>query len=121
MNKKWARYALERYALLKKWREFAKAIAKACIDLLGNDCLEVYVVGGAAENRLTVLSDIDVVVVAGNPLLKNIDTVIAIKRRAEQYGLPLEAPIDLKILTRKEFQELLEKGIYKKIVKIEKT
>ena len=116
---KWAKYALERYSLLKKWRNFATAIAKACKDLLDKACLEVHVVGGAAENRLTVLSDIDIVIVVSDPTLKNIESILAIKRKAEQLGLPTEAPIDIKILTPKEFQELLEKGIYRKTIKIE--
>ena len=118
LNGKWARYALERYSLLKKWRDFATAIAKACTDLLDKNCLGVYVVGGAAEDRLTVLSDIDIVITVDRPSFKNIDTILAIKRKAEQLGLPPEAPIDLKVMTQKEFQELTEKGIYRKTIKI---
>ncbi|MEM4971822.1 MAG: nucleotidyltransferase domain-containing protein [Sulfolobales archaeon] len=120
LNEKWARFALERYSLLRRWRDFARAIARACMDLLDRDCLEVHVVGGAAENRLTVLSDIDIVIVTDNPSLKNIDTIIAIKKIAEQHGLPAEAPIDLKILTPEEFQELIRRKIYRETIKIEK-
>lgn len=116
MNEHWARYALERYSLLKKWRELASIVAKACREVLGK--CEVYVVGGAAENRLTVLSDIDVIAVVEDQSLKTIETIINVKRRAEELGLPQDAPIDLKILTPQELQDLVEKGIYKKIVKV---
>jgi predicted nucleotidyltransferase len=118
LNGRWARYAVERYMLLKRWRKLATIIAKACEDVLGKDCQGVYVVGGAAENRLTVLSDIDVVVIVDKMVFKNVDTIIAIKRRAEQLGLPVEAPIDLKILTREELRKLVEKGIYKRMESI---
>ena len=116
-NGRWARYALERYSLLKRWRELAAIIARACREVAG-DC-EVYVVGGAVEDRLTVLSDIDVVAMVEDPALRTIDVVIAVKRRAEELGLPEDAPIDLKIFTPQGFQELLERGVYKKAVRIE--
>lgn len=115
----WARYALERYAMLRRWRDLASIIARACLEVLGNECLEVHVVGGAAEDRLTVLSDIDIVIVTGNPDTKTLDTILAVKRKAEELGLPVEAPIDLKILTPEEFRELLEKGVFRKTEKIE--
>nr|WP_287069929.1 nucleotidyltransferase domain-containing protein [Pyrobaculum sp.] len=97
LNGRWARYALERFSLLKRWRELAAIIARACREVAG-DC-EVYVVGGAVEDRLTVLSDIDVVAMVEDPALRTIDVVIAVKRRAEELGLPEGAPIDLKIFT----------------------
>ena len=34
-----------------------------------------------------------------DPALRTIDVVIAVKRRAEELGLPEDAPIDLKIFT----------------------
>ncbi|WP_333638883.1 DNA polymerase III subunit beta [Pyrobaculum aerophilum] len=108
---------MERYSLLKRWRELAAITARACREVAG-DC-EVYVVGGAVEDRLTVLSDIDVVAMVEDPALRTIDVVIAVKRRAEELGLPEDAPIDLKIFTPQGFQELLERGVYKKAVRIE--
>jgi len=54
----WARYVLERYLKLKRWMDYVDVIVKDCRDVLGDGCLHVYVVGGAAEDRLTVLSDI---------------------------------------------------------------
>jgi len=118
LRNSWARYALKRYTLLRKWRELAKVVAKACKEVLGRECINVYVVGGAAEDRLTVLSDIDIAIIVGDPELKNIETIVTIKRKSEELGIPTEAPIDIKILTKDEFKELTEKGIYRKAVKI---
>ena len=118
MRNSWAKYALERYSLLKKWRELAEIVMRACKDVLGKECSAVYVVGGAAEDRLTVLSDIDVVVVVGNSKLKTLEMIISIKRRSEELGVPMEVPIDIKILTKDEFRELIKKGTYRRVVKI---
>ncbi len=118
MKENWAKYALKRYMLLKNWKKHATIIAKACKETLGEKCLQVYVVGGAAENRLTVLSDIDIVITVNDNSLKTIETILAIKRKAREIGLPDEAPIDLKILTPNEFNKLVNKGIYKKTIKI---
>jgi len=71
-----------------------------------------------AENRLIVLSGIDTVITVNDVSLKNIETVLAIKRKAREIGLPDGAPIDLKILTPNEFNKLVSKSIYRKIIKI---
>jgi predicted nucleotidyltransferase len=114
----WAKFALERYRRLKMWRLFATIIAKACKEVLGDSCETIYVVGGAAEDRLTVLSDIDIVAVVREALLKGLDTILLIKRKAEELGLPDDVPIDLKVMTIEDFQDLLHKGIYKKAVEV---
>ena len=51
----WVRYRFEH---LKRWRDYALKVAKAARDVLGD--VRVYVVGGVAEGRTTVLSDIDI-------------------------------------------------------------
>ncbi|MCE4611420.1 MAG: nucleotidyltransferase domain-containing protein [Desulfurococcales archaeon] len=120
MRRGWAKYAVERLAMLRRWRELAFIVAGACREVLGDGCMEVYVVGGAAEGRLTVLSDIDVVVIARDPPRgpELLDLVERVMVRAFEKGLPDDAPIDLKIMGRREFEEL--KGrIYRKTVKIE--
>ncbi|GAB6148820.1 nucleotidyltransferase domain-containing protein [Stetteria hydrogenophila] len=114
----WARHALERYSILKNWRRHVGFITEACKDVLGNECLHVYVVGGVAEGRITVLSDIDVVITVNDPGLKSIDTVLSVKRRARELGLEDDVPIDLKILEEKEFQELVKRGVYRRVVKL---
>jgi hypothetical protein len=54
----WVKYHLN---YLRVWRDAAKSIARATRSIEPD--VEVYVIGGAAEDRLTVLSDIDVVLV----------------------------------------------------------
>ena len=74
-------------------------------------------VGGAAEDRLTVLSDIDVIVVIDDPSYKSLENIIAIKRRAEELGLPVDIPLDVKLSTE-EFKGLIGKGVYKKVIEL---
>ncbi len=114
----WARYAIERYSKLKKWRIYAEIVARACREVLGSKCLHVYVVGGAAEDRLTVLSDIDIVIIVPEQKLANLDNIIAIKKKAHEQGLDDEIPIDIKITTEEEFRKLIEKGIYRRTILI---
>ena len=93
-------------------------MARAAKNILGDKLESIYIVGGVAEDRITVYSDIDIVIVVRDPGLKSLDTILDIMAEAGRLGLPLEAPIDLKIITMEEFRENLEK-IYKKAVKIE--
>jgi len=93
-------------------------VARAAKNILGDKLESIYIVGGVAEDRITVYSDIDIVIVVRDPGLKSLDTILDIMAEAGRLGLPLEAPIDLKIITMEEFRENLEK-IYKKAVKIE--
>ena len=118
MSGGWARYAVERFRLLKRWRDFAPFIAKACRDVLADACRKVYVVGGAAEDRLTVLSDIDVVIVVDDPRLKSLETIVRIKRRAEELGIPEELPLDIKIVTAEELQDLVRRSVYRRLIEI---
>lgn len=117
MRKGWPSFALERLAMLKKWKKYAEIVAKACRELYGSKCLEVYVVGGVAEGRLTVLSDIDLVVIVGDSKMKTLNTVLAIKRRAEELGVPLDIPLDIKVMLKNEFEEKLGK-LYRKAVRV---
>ena len=55
----WVRYRFEH---LRRWMDYALKVAKAARDVLGD--VRVYVVGGVAEGRTTVLSDIDILIVA---------------------------------------------------------
>lgn len=118
MRDGWPRYALERYSLLKKWRDLVDIVARACKEVLSDECVGVYVVGGIAEGRPTVLSDIDVVVVVSNAGLKSLEAIIALRRRSEELGVPIDAPIDIKILTKEEFKKLIDEGTYRKTLKV---
>jgi predicted nucleotidyltransferase len=95
IEKAWSRFALERYEKLKRWREYALLIARACRGILGDRCLRVYVLGGTARGLLIVLSDIDVVIVVGEERDKGIDVRLKVKRRAEELGLPWDVSVDL--------------------------
>jgi predicted nucleotidyltransferase len=98
--------------------DYVDVIVKACRDVLGDGCLHVYVVGGAAEDRLTVLSDIDVIVVIDDSSYKSLENIVAIRRRAEELGLPVDVPLDVKLLVDEEFKGLINRGVYGKIIEI---
>jgi predicted nucleotidyltransferase len=71
-------------------------IAKAAKDLELN--AEVYVIGGVAEDRITVLSDIDILIVTNRKIegreRKELKADILI-RAMNVYGLPFDAPVEL--------------------------
>jgi len=112
----WVRRRL-RY--LRMWREAAKAVAKAARDL--DPAAEVYVVGGAAEDRLTVLSDVDIVVIPSKPLDNEALNQLRRKvyaRAIDFYNLPWDYPVEIHIMQREEFEEVfLKKG--KKVIRVE--
>ena len=111
---------IEIFRRLKRWREYVPAVAKAAKDLLGPQT-RVYVVGGAAEDRLTISSDVDVLIISpkvprdGRGKLRlalNIREVAV-----DRYGLPWNYPVDLHLYRPEEFERL--KKLYGKMVKIE--
>jgi len=110
-----AREAIKRLELLRNWRGISELVANAARGVIGEDLMAVYVVGSIAKGKAGVYSDIDVVLVVSNPKYKNIDTVIEVKLKAEELGVPIEAPIDVKILTEEGFNEYT-KTLYRKRV-----
>ena len=56
---------VERLRALLEWRKHVNTLAKAIKQTLPN--CHAYIIGGAAENRLTAKSDIDVLIVCRNP------------------------------------------------------
>ena len=103
--------------MLKRWREYATIVAAAAKNLLGDKLEVVYVVGGVAEDRVSVFSDIDIVLVVKDPGIKSIDTIADVLVEAERLGLPFDAPIDLKMYTAKEFRLNKEK-FYRRVIEI---
>ena len=104
---------------LKRWREYVPAVAKAAKDLLGPET-KVYVVGGAAEDRLTVVSDVDILIISSNVPKGGERLYLSVKIRevaVDRYGLPWDYPIDLHIYTPEEFEEV--KSRYGKMIEIE--
>ncbi len=73
---------------LRMWRKAVKEIGL---------CAEEYVVGGAAENRLNILSDIDVAIVLCEELdseeIKRIRREI-VRVAVDRYGLLWDYPVE---------------------------
>jgi len=89
----WAKYHIKH---LKKWREYAKKIAKAARDIVPE--AKVYVIGGAAENRLTVLSDIDILIIVPKKAMKKHLTTNILEKAINTYQLPWDAPVEIHIV-----------------------
>ena len=96
---------------MRNWRRHVKILADSVRRLIPD--VEVYVFGGAAEDRLTVLSDIDFLVVVDRSMKP------AEKRRlradiiwdAVKDGFPWDYPIDIHIVSRKDL------GDYQRYIK----
>ena len=100
-------------------REAVKAVARAVQDL--DPLAEVYIVGGAAEDRLTVVSDVDVLIVTDRTLdsksLNEFRRAIYM-RAVDIYNFPWDYPVEIHIMTREEFSEtFVNRG--KKALKVE--
>lgn len=94
----------KRLKLLSKWRSVvaraARAIKRACPDA------EIYLFGGAAEDRLTILSDIDLAVVLESLSRDRADLLAEIWRLLEEEGIPLHYPLEIHVLDKREFERL---------------
>ena len=111
----WAKHHLEH---LRRWREAVEAIAKAIRDL--GIKAELYVIGGAAESRLNILSDIDVLLCLEEGL--GPEDLWALRRKVlgvamDKYGLPIDYPVELHIWDKKTCSKTLrrEKAVRVKI------
>jgi len=93
---------------LRRWREYAEKIAKAAESVLGD--VEVYVIGGVAEERTTVLSDIDILIVAKHIDAEKKKMLYAdiLEKAIDEYGLPWDVPVELHITDEKEAREYLK-------------
>jgi len=92
----WAKYHVKH---LKKWREYAEKIAKAAKDIVPE--AKVYVIGGAAEKRLTVLSDIDILIVVPKKSMRKNLRVDILEKAINTYQLPWDAPVEIHIVEEK--------------------
>ncbi len=113
-NVYWVKYHLEH---LRNWRLAANLIAKVAKDIRDN--VEVYVIGGAAEGRLTILSDIDVLICINEPISEK--EIAELRKRIlikamDEYGLPWDYPVELHIHTKCECERLLKR--LKKFIKV---
>ncbi|MGC9105448.1 MAG: nucleotidyltransferase domain-containing protein [Thermoprotei archaeon] len=99
-----------RFSHLRRWREYAEKVAKAVKDLEPD--AEVYVIGGVAEDRITVLSDIDILVVVKRELSprerRNLMRDVLV-RAMDVYGLPFDAPVELHVVGEGSARKYLAK------------
>ena len=101
---------VSRLRVLRCWRRYVEVVVEAVKRVVPE--ARVYLVGGAAEGRLTVLSDIDIVVVL--PKTLSLEEAAELRARiweeAEKLGLPLYAPIDLHFTDREGLQRYMRRG-----------
>uniref|UniRef100_A0A7C5TJK2 Polymerase nucleotidyl transferase domain-containing protein n=1 Tax=Ignisphaera aggregans TaxID=334771 RepID=A0A7C5TJK2_9CREN len=114
----WVKYHFNH---LKKWREYAEKIAKAVEDIIPD--ADIYVIGGIAEDRTTIYSDIDILIATPSRILdneakKNL-VVEVIERAIDRYNLPWDAPIEIHIADAKTLKEYLK--TCRKIIPIRRT
>ncbi len=94
---------------LRKWRKVVSDVARVVESLYPE--AKVYLVGGAAENRLTLLSDIDIAVVFNRELERDERTLILARlwEELEKRGIPPHYPLHIIVLSIDEFQRLVGK------------
>ena len=90
---------ISKVGVLSRWREYVTLIAEAVKAVAPQ--AKVYLVGGAAEGRLTVLSDVDVLVV----LPKRLGF-----EEAVELGLPPYAPVELHIIGEDDLRRYSARG-----------
>jgi len=95
---------------LRRWREYAEKVAKAARVVAGD--VEVYVIGGVAEGRTTVLSDIDVLIVVKRISAEEKKTLYVeiLEKAIDEYGLPWDAPVELHIIDEDGAREYLRQA-----------
>jgi len=95
---------------LMGWRKYVRVISKAVGKVVPE--AKVYVAGGAAEGRLTVKSDIDVLVVLPHEpdFAEAVELRIKILEEAEEIGLPLYAPVELHMIGEERLEEYVRRG-----------
>ena len=110
----WVKYHFEH---LRRWREYVEKISKAVRDIIPD--AEIYVIGGVAEDRITIYSDIDILII-----IKNIDPSSKVElvadildKAIDTYDLPWDAPVELHVVNEEEAKRYFKHC--KKVIKIE--
>ena len=101
----WVRYHFNH---LKRWREYAEAVARAARDLVPS--ARVYVVGSVARGRYTVLSDIDILIVVPHRVDPRTFARDVLVRAMDLYGLPIDAPVEIHVVEEGGERPYLEGG-----------
>ena len=110
--------------LVREWRFWSEAIAKAAGRVLG--LCEVCAFGSVVEGHVTGGSDVDLLIVADR-LPRNFGVRGNIKAEIEEAAnLPLYHPFEIHLATREEaeanpiYREALNKGMALSVPKVEK-
>lgn len=90
--------------MLSKWRSVVARAARVIKRAYPN--AEIYLFGGAAENRLTILSDVDLAVVLENIPETRAELLAEIWKLLEEEGIPLYYPLEIHVLNKKELERL---------------
>ena len=99
-----------RLILLREWRSIVHNVARIVKQLYPE--AEIYLIGGVAENRITVYSDIDIAVIFKTELNrdKRIDVLTRIWESIDNV-IPMYYPLEIHILDIKEFTKIKGKKI----------
>ncbi len=97
-----------RLQMLKRWREVVREVVKVVEELYPD--AELYLIGGAAEGRLTVNSDIDVVIVF-RELEDSRGEVLAKIWEALEGKIPVYYPLEIHVLCSSELSKIRGKKI----------
>ncbi|BFH72893.1 nucleotidyltransferase domain-containing protein [Sulfurisphaera javensis] len=108
----------DRFKHLSRWGEHAKNIAKTPKEIYPN--AEVYVFRGVAEDRITVLSDIDILIVFNYKLEDK--EIMNLRKRiffnaVDKHGLPFDSPVKLHVVD--DDKAKLYFTIAKKLIKVD--
>ena len=93
-----------RLKLLKAWRTVALRAAAAIKRIYPQ--AEVYLFGGAAEGRLTALSDVDLAVIIEEVGDDRGEILARIWEELEKEGIPQYYPLEIHVLSRDEMARL---------------
>lgn len=86
------------FKALTEWTKYARAIYEAVRRAAPES--QVYLTGGVAEGRLTVLSDIDIVIVLDHKPSYDeaVDIRVRIMEELDKAGIPPYLPLDIHIV-----------------------
>lgn len=102
--------ALTPLKVISSWRKYVEAVAESVKSVVPE--AQIYLIGGAAEARLTVKSDIDVLIVLPEQpdMAEAAELRARILREAEEMGLPPYAPVELHIAGPEGLERYARKG-----------
>jgi len=91
----------ERVKILKDWRKYANEIASSTKKILGDNA-RIYVFGSAVKEKLTAISDVDILIVSEKVPRSFMKKVKLKLRIIDLSGLPDHNPFELHIVNEEE-------------------